>query len=130
MDANAGYARTGTIDIVFAGGTVSRVIQQAAYVNSSCTYTLSPTVRNAAYNDSAVWISVTTQIGCLGSVASNAVWAVPVAGTTNGSGAGVIQLSTNAGNSSRTATITIGGQTATVVQGFYPCPASLPVTSS
>ncbi len=111
VGANAGGARTGTMTI--AGQTFT--VNQLAPV--ACTYSLSPTSQAFLGAGGTGSVAVTAPAGCAWTAASNAAW-IAVTGGAGGNGNGTVNYSVapNAGNQ-RTGTITIGGQTFTVIQG-------------
>lgn len=118
--ANTGPQRTGTIT---AGGQTFTVNQSAG-----CTYSISPGSQNVASGGGAVSVSVTAPGGCAWTAVSNAPWITISSGST-GSGNGTVQLSVAANSDGeRRGTVTIAGQTYTVVQG-NGCAFSLSPTS-
>ena len=106
--ANTGPQRTGTVTI---GGQTFTVTQ-----DSGCTYAISPTgasVSEAGGNGS---FNITTEVGCPWTAVSNASWITITSGA-GGTGSGTISYSVAANSgSSRTGTISVGGQTFTVNQ--------------
>jgi hypothetical protein len=121
VDTNPGItSRTGTLTI---GGQTMTVTQSAAacsYALSAPTATLSP-----AAGDSNV--TLTTPTGCGWTATSNASWLTVTAGA-QGSANGTVafHVDTNPGITSRTGTLTIGGQTMTVTQDGNPTAAAAP----
>ena len=114
---NTGAPRTGTITV--AGQTFT-VTQDSCAVGSA---PLSPTI-NA--DGGSFSINVSAPAGCSWTAASNDSW-VTINSGTSGSGDGVINYSVplNTVTTQRTGTITVAGQTVTVLQ--VGCPGS-PVT--
>ena len=89
-----------------------------AQATPSCAYTISPTSALFSSSGNTDMVSVTTSSGsCSWSAASNAPWIMITAGSA-GTGVGTVSysLSANTLGSSRTGTMTIGGQTFTVTQ--------------
>ena len=89
-----------------------------AQATPSCTYTISPTSALFSSSGNTGMVTVTTSSGsCSWSATSNASWITITAGST-GTGNGTVSysLSANTTGSSRTGTMTIGGQTFTVTQ--------------
>ena len=81
-----------------------------------CTYTLSPASLSLPAEGGSTPVTLTTGAGCAWTAASNAAWLTP--GSTSGSGTATIAvvLSANTATTSRTATLTIGGQPLGVTQ--------------
>jgi hypothetical protein len=105
-------SRTGAITV--AGQTVA--VTQAP-VPTSCSYLITPTslsVPVAGINNS---FSMTAPAGCDWSAASSAAW-ITIIGSPSGSGNGAVSFNVqaNTGASSRTGTITAGGQIFTINQ--------------
>ena len=89
---------------------------------SYCSSTLSPTGASIAAGGGTGNVSVTCASGCTWTATSNNPW-ITVTGGSSGSGNGTVSYSVAANSNPypfRTGTITIAGQTFTVVQ--YPCP--------
>jgi len=106
--ANSGPQRTGTIT---AGGEAFTVRQDAG-----CSFSISPGSQNAGSIGGNVSVNVTAGGGCAWTAESNAPW-IGIASGNAGSGNGTVQLviAANSGGD-RTGTVTIAGQTFTVVQ--------------
>jgi BACON domain-containing protein/all-beta uncharacterized protein len=118
--ANTGPQRTGTIT---AGGQTFTVNQAAG-----CSYSISPASQNVASGGSTVSVAVTAPGGCSWTSVSNAPW-ITISSGSSGSGNGTVQLSVAAnGDAERRGTVTIAGQTYTVIQGSG-CAFSLSPTS-
>jgi hypothetical protein len=106
--ANSGPQRTGTIT---AGGQTFTVRQDAG-----CSFSLASTSQNVGSAGGNVSVGVNTPAGCAWSAASNVPW-IGISSGNSGSGNGTVQLVV-AGNTGaeRQGTVTIAGQTFTVVQ--------------
>ena len=109
VSANTGASRTGTVTI--AGQTLT--INQAA----SCSYSINPSsasIKSDGGNGPAV--TVTATAGCSWTAVSNDAWITVTAGATgSGNGSVAFKVSKN-GGAQRTGTLTIAGQTFTVMQ--------------
>ncbi len=82
----------------------------------TCTYTLDALSRAAAAAQGNITVSVTTAAGCAWTAASTASWITVTAGASqSGTATATLQVAANSGGS-RTGTVTIAGQTFTVVQ--------------
>jgi hypothetical protein len=120
--ATTGPARSGTMTI---GGQTFTVNQA-----SGCTYALVPTSATFGLAGGDGDVGVTTAAGCDWTASSNDTW-ITVTGGSSGAGNGTVSYSVEASAvGPRTGTMTIAGQTFTVVQsdrvGFYtvtPCRA-------
>lgn len=96
-----------------------RVTQQAA----PCSFTLAPTTQTIAAAGGTGGITITTTAGCTWSATSNATW-LTVTGSTTGTASGTVTFAVTANTGTgRSATITVGGQQATVQQSGTPGPA-------
>ena len=109
--ANGGSARTGTLTI--AGQTFT--VNQAAPV-TSCTYSIAPASQQIGQLGGNRSVDVTTTAGCAWTATSNAVW-ITITNGASGTGNGTVTfaVAVNLGGS-RSGTLTIAGQTATVQQ--------------
>jgi len=117
--ANTSGARTGTIAV--AGQTFT-VTQAAAIV--SCTYGVSPTSASIAAAGGSGSTAVSAGTGCAWTASSNAGWLTITSGT-NGSGNGSVAYSVAANTGgSRSANISVAGQTFTVTQAAAPPPCT------
>lgn len=116
--------RTGTIGI--AGKTLT--VTQAGM---PCTYTISPTQASVAAAASTGTITVSAVAGCSWSASSLASWITITSGG-SGSGNGIVTYSVtaNPGITSRSATITVAGQSFTVTQAGVPCTYTLQPTGA
>ncbi|MGD0282971.1 MAG: BACON domain-containing carbohydrate-binding protein [Dissulfurispiraceae bacterium] len=83
----------------------------------SCTYTLSPTSQSVASTGGSESVSVTTSSGCPWTASSTLSWATITSGS-SGTGSGTVNysVSANTRTSSQTGSITIAGQTFSVMQ--------------
>ena len=116
---NTGASRTATITIA---GQTHTVNQESA----DCTYNISPTSRTVASTGGTYDVAVTTtHSDCAWSASENSSWISITPSTGSGDGSVRVTASPNTG-ASRTATITIAGQTHTVNQD--PALGSLKVT--
>ncbi len=131
ITANSGTSqRTGTITI---GGQTYTVIQNGSV---ACTYTIAPASQTFTSAAATGTVNVTTANTCTWTASTTDSWITITSGST-GTGNGTVSYSitANSGASQRTGTITIGGQTYTVIQnGSVPCtytisPAALSFTS-
>ncbi len=116
--------RTGTLTI---GGQTFSVTQAAA----SCTYSLAPVSQSVVAGGGTGSTAVTAPAGCAWTgVSNNTSWLTVTSGA-SGSGNGTVAFSAaaNPNTSSRTGTLTIGGQTFTVTQAAASCTYALAPTS-
>ncbi len=106
--------RTGTLTV--AGQTVS-VSQQGV----ACNYAVSPSSASLSAAGGPASLSVTTSSGCSWTATASASWLLVTSGA-SGSGNGTVTYSAaaNLDTASRTATVTVGGQTHTVTQAGLP----------
>jgi len=111
--ANNGPARTGTI---IAGGQAFTVFQA-----SGCVYTLSPTSATIPATGGTGSFNISSAAGCPWTAVSNADWITITSGS-SGTGSGTISFSiASFTGDPRTGTISVGGQTFTVVQALVAC---------
>ena len=117
--ANTGGARTGTVTI---GGQTFTANQAAAA--PTCTYSINPsamTVGNQGAQN--LTVAVTAGSGCAWTATENVGW-LDIDSGSSGTGNGSVRFDVSStGNSTRTGTLTIAGQTFTVTQ--VPCSATL-----
>lgn len=111
---------TGTIKTYHnSAGHLGSFADTAAFTGgASCTYTLSPSApQSFGSSGGAGSFSVLTQSGCSWNAVSNSSF-IAVTGGSSGTGNGVVTFSVaaNSSTSSRTGTLTAGGQTYTVNQ--------------
>ena len=85
--------------------------------STSCSILVSPTSVNTGPGSASFPVAVSAPAGCSWSATSNAPW-ITLSGTTQGTGSGAFTLSiaANTGNSTRTGTVSVGGQVITVRQ--------------
>jgi hypothetical protein len=108
---SATTARTGTLLI----GSQTLTVSQA----SSCVFTLSPTSHSTSSAATTLTTTVTVNnSACNWNVVSNASW-ITVSGLPSRTGSGTVSFSVTANTAagSRTGTLTMAGQTVTVIQG-------------
>jgi hypothetical protein len=126
--ANTGTtSRTGTMTI---GGRTFTVTQAGG--GAPCTFTISPTTSNLSSPAAATGtFTITTGTSCSWTATSNAAW-LTITNGASGSGNGTVSysVSANTGTASRTGTITIAGQTFTVVQAGTSCTFTISPVSS
>jgi all-beta uncharacterized protein/BACON domain-containing protein len=109
--ANGGGARTGTLTI--AGQTFT--VNQAAPV-MSCTYSIAPMSQQVGQLGGNGSVAVTTTAGCAWTATSNAAW-ITISNGASGTGNGTVTFAVAVNLvGSRSGTLTIAGQTATVQQ--------------
>jgi hypothetical protein len=112
--ANAGAARSGTIAI---GGQTLTVTQQAA----PCTFAIAPQSQSFGDAGGSGTVAVTTAATCGWTAASNTPSWLTITGPTGGTGTGSIAFTVGANSGApRTGTLTVAGQTFTVMQDA-PC---------
>ena len=119
-------ASTRTATITIAGQTFT-VTQSGA----GCTYSLSPTSQALSAAGGTGSFGVTTSAGCSWTASSGVSW-ITITGTASASGSGTVTFSVavNPLSSSRSGTISVGGQTFTVNQaGSTSCTYSVNPTS-
>ena len=127
-----GEDEAGELYVVGLGGTIYRIIR-----DDVCTFAVSPTSHSVpATGVQGAIAAVTAPAGCswTAAVVGNASWlAITSGGTGNGNGNVVFDVASNVGSAaSRTATMTIAGQTVTVTQAgcaptISPASRSVPV---
>lgn len=104
----------GLIAVVFS---VALLFASAAYADTVCTYTISPKSKVFSAKAGSASIRVKTKSGCEWTAVSSDSWLTITSGESgNASGSVKYSASANAVTSSRTATITVAGQTFTVTQ--------------
>jgi hypothetical protein len=121
-------SRVGAITI--AGQTVA--VSQAP-VPTSCSYGIVPMSLSVPVSGTSSLFSVTAPVGCKWTATSTVTW-ISIIGATGGSGNGTVSFTVapNTATTSRTGTITAGGQVFTVTQtGTGSCTYSIsPVSKS
>src|SRR5204863_5202832 len=76
-------------------------------------------------------VAVTAGTGCSWTVTSSGAWMTTIPGASaSGNGTDSYSVAANTGTTSRTGTMTIGGQTFTVTQAGAPCTFTISPTSS
>jgi hypothetical protein len=114
-----GSPRAGTLTI--AGQTFT--VNQS---NQGCSYSIAPTSNSFPASGGNGSVAVTTLTGCTWKAISNDSWIiVSVDGEANGSGTANYTVAANTDASSRTGTMTIAGQTFTVMQAGSSCAFSI-----
>lgn len=105
---NTGAQRTGTIT---AAGQPFSIVQDAG-----CSYSIAPPSQNVGSAGGPVSVAVTAPGGCAWTASSSAGW-IGISSGASGSGNGTVQLVVAANaDPERRGTVTIGGQTFTIVQ--------------
>jgi all-beta uncharacterized protein/BACON domain-containing protein len=110
VGANTGASRTGTLTIAGQTFTVS---QDAV----PCTFTVAPTTVTVVVAGGSGSVAVTAGAGCAWTASSNAGWLSITSGS-SGTGNGTVSFSgtANSSGTGRTGTLTVAGQTVTVMQ--------------
>ncbi len=115
--------RTGTITVAGQTHTVTQSGLQ-------CTYTISPTALSYTAAAGTGTINVTSSNGCNWTATTTTSWITITSGTGSGSGAVSYSVSANTSTSQRLGSISVGGQTHTVVQnGTSSCSYTLTPSS-
>ena len=132
------------ISYSFALLALVSVIYSNSYAQTPCTYSINPTSRSHGSGAETGSVYVTTSAGCTWTATSHASWITIVScgpmdpdgnrasdnpGGFTGSGYLCYSVSANPGPNSRTGTITIAGQTFTVIQAPPPCTYTLSVST-
>jgi hypothetical protein len=102
-------------------GRVYTVTQQGI----ACTVTITPPSQTFTAAGGSGTIQITTPAGCTWTAASNAGWTLLAASSGVGAGQLSYQVQSNTDTASRTAAITIGGQTHSVTQQGASCSVSI-----
>jgi regulation of enolase protein 1 (concanavalin A-like superfamily) len=111
--ANNGAARTGTVTIA---GLVVSVAQDAA----PCSYAITPASQSIVADGGTVTTTLTTASYCTWSAAANDAW-LSVGSAASGTGGTTVSVAVSANSgAARTGTITIAGQTFTVMETAAP----------
>ena len=111
------------VKAVGPGGTTSTPRSNTFAFSAPCAPTISPTSSNLTTSAAATGsVTVTAGTGCTWTGASNVSWITISAGAA-GTGNGTVSynVAANTGTTSRTGTMTIGGQTFSVTQAGAPC---------
>jgi len=126
--ANSGSTRSGTLTI--AAQTVT--VTQGAPPTAPCAYAVTPTTQNLPYGggNATIRVIITEGSGCTWTATSNSSFLTITEGA-NGSPDGYVtaRASLNTGPQ-RTGTVTVAGQTLTIIQSAQSCPVSLSPASS
>ena len=111
--------------------TANTVANFRQSVSGGCTYALTPTSASPAAGGGAASFTVTSATGCTWTATSNQAWATVTSGA-SGSGSGPVgySVAANPGSTTRSATITAGGQAFTVTQAAAACSYSVSPTSA
>jgi hypothetical protein len=113
--------RTATITV---GGKTLSITQDSA----PCTFTVAPLTTTVAATGGTTTFNISTAAGCTWTASSNQTWVTfPSGQTGTGTGTVTAQVAANTANTSRTATLTIGGIAVTVTQQASAMP--LPPTN-
>ncbi|MEW6127725.1 MAG: BACON domain-containing carbohydrate-binding protein [Acidobacteriota bacterium] len=101
--------------VIVVGKKIHRITQAGG--TPVCNYTISPTSQTYPVTGGSGSVTVTTTTGCNWTAVSNAAWITITSGA-SGSGSGAVNytVASNAGNPSRSGTLTIAGRTFTVNQ--------------
>lgn len=102
------------IYVVGIGG----VVQRLTNTDAPCSFSILPTSKSFPATGGTAAVQVTTGVGCAWTATSNDSWIVISSGS-SGTGVGAVNYSAdpNSATTPRTGTMTIAGQTFTVVQG-------------
>ncbi|MFY9310991.1 MAG: BACON domain-containing carbohydrate-binding protein [Bacteroidia bacterium] len=115
--------RTGTITVAGQTHTVTQNGLQ-------CTYTISPTALSYTAAAGTGTVNVTAAAGCTWTATTTDSWITITSGTGTGTGTAGYSVSANTGTSQRLGSITVAGQTHTVVQnGTSSCSYTLTPSS-
>ncbi len=115
-----GSPRNGTLTIAGLTFTVNQS-------NVSCSYSILPVSESFAEVGGTGSISVTAPAGCFWKALSNNTWITIVPGTETGTGNGSVGYAVELNSTvfPRTGTVSVGGQTFTVMEAGVPCPFTL-----
>jgi len=121
-------ATTGRIRVTTPSGTA---VSSSNFVVNSCSYALNPEIQTFNVNGGSDYVGITTTGGCGWTATSNAAWIVVTSGSA-GSGSGTVQytLYANGSGARRTGTMTVAGQTFTVIQGGSICDINVDGTAN
>lgn len=120
--ATTGPPRTGTATIAGQAFTVTQ--------SPGCAFDVVPLTHNVDASGGTRTVNVNTASGCAWTAASNAPW-ITIAAGAGGNGAGTVAFDVAATSGpSRTGSLTIGGQTVTVIQGQGCTYAASPETQT
>jgi hypothetical protein len=120
--SNGGSAREGTVTV---GPHTVTITQQSASAPEPCSYSISPSSRNAERSGTDVTVDVRASSSCAWTATSRADWITVVEGAT-GTGNGRVRLRIGANSGpARTGTVQIAGETFTVQQEGTACTYSI-----
>jgi len=136
VEENEGSApRSGQVVI---GGAIFTIYQDGSQGTTQtpsetvipCAYSISPTSQTFGAGSGTGSISVTAQTGCTWTASSGAAW-VSITSGASGSGNGTVNFSvqSNTCTGTRTATLTVAGETFTVTQAGVACSYTLSSSS-
>jgi hypothetical protein len=108
---NTGPARSGTLTIAGQAFTVN----QDAASSSNCAAVIAPTSQGIGAGGGSGTVGVTDGPGCAWTATSNAAW-ITIASGASGTGNGTVTYNVASTTTSRSGTLTIAGQTFTVIQ--------------
>ncbi|HEU4388310.1 MAG TPA: glycoside hydrolase family 44 protein, partial [Blastocatellia bacterium] len=118
-------------DIAYSGGSVSATVPQQSITlfvvrGAGACASLGTSSQSFACEPGTGGFAVTAPAGCSWAAASNASWISITAGTGTGNGTVAYSITSNAAATPRSGTITVDGQTFTVLQGarFSDVPTS------
>jgi hypothetical protein len=113
--ANAGADRTATLTIAGQPFTVTQA--------SGCAYTIAPQNESFGASGGTDTVAVTTTAGCAWTAASNAPAWLTITSGASGTGSETVTFTVGANTGAdRTGTLTVAGQTFTVIQAAAPPP--------
>ena len=108
----------------------SAFVAEISDVATSCTYTVSPDARTITGGGQFAWFTLLAPSGCTWNASSDSAWATfPYAASGTGTVVVTVQATTNSTGASRTANLTIGGQTVTLTQASSSCMYSISPSS-
>jgi len=128
----SGLVYESVLSAVGPGGSASTPRSNTFAFTVPCAYTISPTSSNLTSSAATTGsMTITAGTGCGWTAISSATSWLTVTAGANGSGNGSVSFSvaSNPNTSSRTGTITIGGQTFTVTQAASTCSFAISPTS-
>jgi hypothetical protein len=96
---------------------------------AQCTYSVTPTTVSASSTGLNSSIAVTTGSSCAWTPTSTVPWITITSGGMSGLGSFSFNVATNGTGSSRTGTMSVGGQTITVTQSATSCTYSVSPTT-
>jgi hypothetical protein len=113
----ASTARSATLTV----GTATFTVTQ----NGSCTYTVNPTSQRFNQSSATGTVTVSVAGGCSWTATRSGSWITITSGT-SGTGNGTVsyRVSSYTGSSSRTGTLTVGGQPVVITQSATTAPSA------